>query len=118
MLQTKFSVETTHALDLNWVGVHAGKDGERESAFAGRVGHALTEVSSRSTHPMGTPVEGRRQILRAASFEGADRVQRFDLNEESATELLLHGLRPELRGVEEYGFYDPAACSIFSSDKR
>jgi hypothetical protein len=65
---------------------------------------------------MGTPVEGRRQILRAASVEGADRAQRFDLNDESATELLLHGLRPELRGVEEYG--NPAACSIFSSDKR
>ena len=38
------------ALDFQRVGGDAGKDGERQSALPGSVGHALAEVTSRRTH--------------------------------------------------------------------
>jgi hypothetical protein len=79
--------ERPHALDLQRVRADPREDGQRQPSLSRRPGHALAEIAGRRADEMRFSFERRRQELRAARLERADRVHRLDLDHEAAAEL-------------------------------
>jgi len=95
--QSDLRSERTHAFNLQRIGVNAGKNSKPQPTLASSKGQALAKIARRRTHQMRSSFQSCGEIFRAATFERTNGIQRFDLDDNAAAQLLLQCLCPELR---------------------
>jgi hypothetical protein len=96
------STQGTHAFHFPGIRGLGGEDGDGEPPLPRGEGHALAEVARRRADKMRPPRKRRHQIVRTASLEGADRIERLDFDHEPAIELTAQSLGEKLGRVEEH----------------